>query len=176
MHYGKVQHVFPFISFSHSSLLMYCIWTCMITCLQNIEHSFECSYYLGINVATHLNMWWHFAKIIEPLSCFSCRVVSAPVINDKALMHSFLCDHLQYVGSQLTEQLKVNRLCSHFVWSPENQNILTIWRLDSDNVKRRGQKSKHNLCVPTSIRIELNGACDRSGAAVTSLEELYLPR
>lgn len=31
--------------------------TCMITCLQNIGHSFECSYYLGINVATHLNMW-----------------------------------------------------------------------------------------------------------------------
>lgn len=43
-------------------------------------------------------------------------------------------------------------------------------------MKRRGQKSKHNVCVPTSIRIELNGACDRSGAAVTSLEELYLPR
>ena len=82
----------------------------------------------------------HFTKIIEPLSYLNCRVVSALVINDKALMYSFLFVHLHYARSLLTRKLKVNILRSHFVWSPENQNMPTIWCLDLDKVKRLGQK------------------------------------
>lgn len=67
-------------------------------------------------------------------------------------------------------------VCLHFVWSPENQNIPSIWRLDLDNVKRLGQKSKNYMCIPASIRTESDGVCELSGAAVMSLERLNLPQ
>lgn len=74
----------------------------------------------------------------------------------------------------LTQKLKANIFCSHFVWSPENQNIHTIWCLNLDNVKRQGKKNKHYVCIPASIRTESNGVCELSRAAVTSLEKLDL--
>lgn len=65
----------------------------------------------------------HFAKIIEPLRCLSFKLVSALVMDDKALMHSSPFAHLHCAGSLLTYRLKINILCFHFVWSSENKNI-----------------------------------------------------
>lgn len=88
----------------------------------------------------------HFAKIIEPLIYCSYEVVSAAVINDRALMHSSPRVRPLCARSLLTKELKVNTLCFHFVWSPENQNSLTIWCLDLDDVKK-SPVSRHFQCA-----------------------------
>lgn len=112
---------------------------------------------------------YHFAEIIEPLSYFSFRDVSAMVINDKGQMHSFLHVHLKYSRSPPTQKLKVNILCSHFVWSPENHAYNLVSRF------RYGQKAgskKPYACQP--VPVVSNSACELSRALATSLDPVII--